>query len=149
EGGCYAKMYKITAESEPEIFEASNRFGAILENVVVDNYNRPNYQDKSIAENTRSSYPLEYIRDVVKSGVGTVPKQMFFLSADAFGVLPPVSKLDATQAMYYFLSGYTAKLAGTEVGLQEPKATFSACFGAPFMIRPAWEYADLLGEYLK
>jgi len=149
EGGCYAKMYKITPESEPGIYAASNRFGAILENVVTDKYNCPDYQDKSIAENTRSSYPLEYIEAVVKSGVGTVPKQMFFLSADAFGVLPPVSKLNPTQAMYYFLSGYTARLAGTEVGLQEPKATFSACFGAPFMIRPAWEYADLLGEYLK
>lgn len=149
EGGCYAKMYKISAESEPGIFAASNRFGAILENVVIDALNRPNYNDKSIAENTRSSYPLDYIQDVVKDGVGSVPKQMFFLSADAFGVLPPVSKLDPKQAMYYFLSGYTARLAGTEVGLQEPKAAFSACFGSPFMIRPAWEYADLLGEYLQ
>lgn len=149
EGGCYAKMYKITSESEPGIYAASNRFGAILENVVVDGNNTPNYNDKSLAENTRSSYPLHYIQDVVKSGVGTVPKQMFFLSADAFGVLPPVSKLAPEQAMYYFLSGYTARLAGTEIGLLEPKATFSACFGAPFMIRPAWEYADLLGAYLK
>lgn len=149
EGGCYAKMYKITAESEPGIFAASNRFGAILENVVIDQFNRPDYFDKSLAENTRSSYPLEYIDAVSKSGVGIVPKQMFFLSADAFGVLPPVSKLSPEQAMYYFLSGYTARLAGTEVGLQEPKATFSACFGAPFMIRQAWEYADLLGAYLK
>lgn len=149
EGGCYAKMYKITAESEPGIYAASNRFGAILENVVVDAENRPNYFDKSIAENTRSSYPLEFIDEIVKSGVGNVPNELFFLCADAFGVLPPVSKLNEKQAMYYFLSGYTARLAGTEVGLQEPKATFSACFGAPFMIRKAWEYASLLGEYLK
>lgn len=148
EGGCYAKMYNITAESEPEIFAASNQFGAILENVVMDQNNIPHFDDKTIAENTRSSYPLKFIKDIVVSGVGPLPKHLFFLSADAFGVLPPVSKLNNSQAMYYFLSGYTAKLAGTEVGIKEPKAAFSTCFGAPFMIRHSGEYAALLGDYL-
>jgi len=149
EGGCYAKMYKISAESEPGIFAASNRFGSMLENVVLNENNIPDFNDKTLAENTRSSYPLGFIKDFVKSGVGNVPKDLFFLSADAFGVLPPISRLTESQAMYYFLSGYTAKLAGTEVGVVAPKAAFSACFGAPFMIRPASEYATLLGQYLK
>jgi phosphoenolpyruvate carboxykinase (ATP) len=148
EGGCYAKMYKLSKESEPGIYAASNRFGAILENVVVNAHNEPDFEDKTLAENTRASYPLTFINDFVPSGLGKLPKQLFFLSADAFGVLPPASKLSKEQAMYYFLSGYTAKLAGTEVGLKEPKAAFSACFGAPFMIRPAGVYAELLGEYL-
>jgi phosphoenolpyruvate carboxykinase (ATP) len=148
EGGCYAKMYKISAESEPLIYKAANRFGAFLENVVLDKDNKPQYDDKSIAENTRSSYPLNYLDNIAADSKGKIPNHIFFLSADAFGVLPPMSKLTRSQAMYYFLSGYTAKLAGTEVGVQEPSATFSTCFGAPFMMRPALEYADLLGKFI-
>ncbi len=149
EGGCYAKMYKISAENEPIIYRAANRFGAFLENVVLDENNYPDYNDKSIAENTRSSYPLSFLPDIAPGAKGQVPNHILFLSADAFGVLPPVSRLTPTQAMYYFLSGYTAKLAGTEVGVTEPTATFSTCFGAPFMMRMPNDYARLLGEYMK
>lgn len=148
EGGCYAKTYKLSKESEPGIFAASNRFGAILENVVLNDKNEPDFNDKSIAENGRSAYPLSFIDGVEPTSKGPVAKDMFFLTADAFGVLPPVAKLNRSQAMYYFLSGYTAKLAGTEVGVTEPTATFSTCFGAPFMMRNAQEYADLLGHYI-
>jgi len=149
EGGCYAKTYKLSKTGEPGIYKASNRFGNILENVVIDENGVPDFDDKTLAENGRSAYPLDFIEGIEKSSTGKVPNHMFFLTADAFGVLPPVSQLDQKQAMYYFLSGYTAKLAGTEVGITEPQATFSTCFGAPFMMRPAKEYAKLLGDYIE
>lgn len=148
EGGCYAKTYKLSKKGEPGIFAASNKFATLLENVVLDEKNIPDFNDKSLAENTRSAYPLSYIEGVEESSKGGIPSNMFFLTADAFGVLPPVSRLNADQAKYYFLSGYTAKLAGTEIGVTEPQATFSTCFGAPFMMRFAQEYADLLGHYI-
>ena len=149
EGGCYAKTYKLSADTEPGIYAASNRFGSLLENVVLDEVSgQVDFFDKSIAENGRSSYPLTFIDGLEKSSKGKIPNHIFFLTADAFGVLPPVSKLDKKQAMFYFVLGYTAKLAGTEVGIQEPQATFSACFGAPFMLRHPSVYAKLLGEYL-
>lgn len=149
EGGCYAKTYKLSKETEPEIFEASNRFGALLENVVMDDKTGTvDFDDMSIAENGRSSYPLSFIRDLETSSKGKLPSHIFFLSADAFGVLPPVAKLTKEQAMFYFVLGYTAKLAGTEIGIKEPQAAFSPCFGAPFMLRHPSEYAKLLGQYL-
>ena len=149
EGGCYAKTYKLAAVTETEIFKASNRFGTLLENVMMNPETRTvDFFDASIAENGRSSYPLEFIPDYVESGKGPTPKNIFFLSADAFGILPPVAKLNREQAMFYFLSGYTAKLAGTEMGVVHPQAAFSACFGAPFMLRHAAVYVDLLGHYL-
>ncbi len=149
EGGCYAKTYKLTKEGEPGIFKAASTRGAILENVVLNDSGVPDYFDKSIAENGRVAYPLTYIDGVKEGSRGGLPNNMFLLTADAFGVLPPVSKLSKEQAMYYFLSGYTAKLAGTEVGVTEPTATFSCCFGAPFMMRKASEYAELLGDYIQ
>ncbi|MCB9091547.1 MAG: phosphoenolpyruvate carboxykinase (ATP) [Halobacteriovoraceae bacterium] len=149
EGGCYAKTYNLSFESEPGIWKATNRYGALLENVPLKANGQPDFYDKSITENGRSAYPLNYIEGVEKSSRGKVPNHMFFLSADAFGVLPPVSKLSKNQAMYYFLSGYTSKLAGTEMGITEPQATFSTCFGAPFMMRHPEEYAKLLGEYIE
>ncbi|EPZ52320.1 phosphoenolpyruvate carboxykinase (ATP) [Bacteriovorax sp. BAL6_X] len=149
EGGCYAKTYKLSKEGEPEIYEASNRFGALLENVVLDeSTGRVDFYDKSLSENGRASYPLEFISELEKTSRGDIPKHVFFLSADAFGVLPPVAKLTKEQAMFYFVLGYTAKLAGTEIGVKEPTATFSSCFGAPFMLRHPSEYAKLLGEYI-
>lgn len=150
EGGCYAKTYKLSKETEPGIYEASTKFGSLLENVVMDKDSRiVDFDDMSIAENGRSSYPLEFIKDLEKSARGNTPKHVFFLSADAFGVLPPVAKLTKEQAMFYFVLGYTAKLAGTEVGIKEPKAAFSPCFGAPFMLRHPSEYAALLGQYME
>ncbi len=149
EGGCYAKTYKLTEEGEPEIYKATKTKNAFLENVKVDENNKIDFFDKSITENGRAAYPLDFIDEIVPAGRGAKPSHMFFLTADAFGVLPPVSMLTREQAMYYFLSGYTAKLAGTEIGIQEPQATFSACFGAPFMMRNPSDYADLLGEYLE
>ncbi|MDD0854163.1 phosphoenolpyruvate carboxykinase (ATP) [Halobacteriovorax sp. GB3] len=149
EGGCYAKTYKLSKETEPEIFEASNKFGAMLENVVMnDETATVDFFDKSIAENGRSSYPLNFIDELEESSRGKLPSHIFFLSADAFGVLPPVARLTKEQAMFYFVLGYTAKLAGTEIGVKEPQATFSPCFGAPFMLRHPSEYARLLGDYL-
>jgi len=149
EGGCYAKMIKLSKENEPEIYEACTQFGALLENVVIDPETRePDFDDNSLAENSRGSYPIEFIDERVESGLGPIPKHMFFLTCDAFGVLPPVSKLTKNQAMYYFLSGYTAKVAGTEMGVKEPQATFSTCFGSPFMLRRPQEYGEILGEYL-
>ncbi len=149
EGGCYAKTYKLSPETEPEIFEASNQFGALLENVVMDeNSLVVDFDDKTLSENGRSSYPLDFIKELETSSRGKTPKHVFFLSADAFGVLPPVAKLTKEQAMFYFVLGYTAKLAGTEIGVKEPQATFSPCFGAPFMLRHPSEYAKLLGEYI-
>jgi phosphoenolpyruvate carboxykinase (ATP) len=134
EGGCYAKTVKLSAEAEPEIFAATKRFGTVLENVVLDAASRrPDFDDISLTENTRAAYPIDVLPAVVKEGRGGVPRHVVFLTADAFGVLPPIAKLDAEQAVYHFLSGYTAKVAGTERGVTEPQATFSACFGAPFM----------------
>lgn len=149
EAGCYAKTYKLSAESEPGIYKASTRFGSLIENVTLDPQTRSvNFDDKTITENGRSSYPLSFIDDIVPSSKADVPQHLFFLSADAFGILPAVSKLNKHQAIYYFLSGYTAKLAGTEVGIVSPKAAFSACFGAPFMIRKPAVYGELMGHYL-
>ena len=149
EGGCYAKTYKLSAETEPEIYEAANRFGSMIENVTYDKKTGEiDFFDKSMTENGRAAYPLEFIDELEETSQGQVPQHIFFLTADAFGVLPPVSKLTKEQAMFYFVLGYTAKLAGTEIGVKEPTATFSPCFGAPFMLRHPSVYAKLLGEYL-
>jgi phosphoenolpyruvate carboxykinase (ATP) len=149
EGGCYAKTYKLSHETEPDIFKACESFGAMLENVKYDEATRKiDYNDKSITENGRASYPLTLIQDYVKESTGPIPKHMFFLSSDAFGVLPPAALLDKEQAIKYFLRGYTAKLAGTEIGVVEPVAAFSTCFGAPFMMLKPQVYADLLRKYL-
>ncbi len=148
EGGCYAKCIKLSYEAEPQIFNAI-RFGSILENVVVDQHRVPDYDSDAITENTRATYPTSYIDNCVQEGVGGHPNNVFFLAADAFGVLPPIARLTPEQAMYHFLSGYTAKLAGTEAGVTEPTATFSACFGAPFMVMHPFTYAKMLGECMK
>ncbi|MGL5512122.1 MAG: phosphoenolpyruvate carboxykinase (ATP), partial [Sporomusa sp.] len=149
EGGCYAKCIDLKHETEPQIWEAI-RFGSVLENVVVDQVTRtPDYANSSLTENTRVAYPVNYIPNALIPGVAGHPKTIVFLTADAFGVLPPIAKLDAEQAMYHFLSGYTSKLAGTERGITEPQATFSACFGAPFLPLSPLRYAELLGEKLK
>jgi phosphoenolpyruvate carboxykinase (ATP) len=148
EGGCYAKCIKLSAEGEPQIWNAI-RFGSVLENVVLNADHTPDYNDNSITENTRCAYPIEYIEGAVVPSVGGHPKNICFLTCDAFGVLPPISRLTPEQAMYHFLNGYTAKVAGTEAGVTEPSTTFSTCFGAPFLpLRPK-VYADLLGEKLK
>ena len=148
EGGCYAKTFNLSEKNEPQVYHAANRFGSILENVVLNDDHEPIFNDKSITENGRASYPLRFVENASDTGLGKIPQQIFFLSADAMGVLPAVAKLDNHQAMYYFLSGYTAKLAGTEIGLSGIKATFSHCFGAPFMMRHPTDYADLLKMYL-
>ncbi len=146
EGGCYAKCICLSAENEPQIWSAI-RFGAVLENVIVDAETRAvDYVSAAITENTRAAFPVEYIPEAVIPGVGGHPQTVIFLTADAFGVLPPVAKLTREQAMYHFLSGYTSKLAGTEQGVTAPQATFSACFGAPFLPLPPAVYAGLLGE---
>ena len=146
EGGCYAKCINLTREKEPQIFDAI-RFGAVLENVIVDNETRvANYDDGSLTENTRAAYQLEAIDNIVVPSVAGHPHTIIFLTADAFGVLPPISKLSKEQAMYHFLSGYTSKLAGTERGVTSPEATFSTCFGSPFLPLPATRYAEMLGE---
>ncbi len=150
EGGCYAKVINLTSEAEPEIYAASQRFGALLENVVLDATTRvPDFRNVSKTENTRSAYPIEFVPNASSTGTGTHPSDVVFLSADAFGVLPPIARLSTEQAMYQFLSGYTAKVAGTERGVTEPSATFSACFGAPFMSRPPVEYAQMLRRRLE
>jgi phosphoenolpyruvate carboxykinase (ATP) len=150
EGGCYAKVINLSKEQEPDIFATTEMFGTILENCVLEpGTKKVEFANQSITENTRASYPLHYIRNHVPSGRGGHPKNVVFLTADAFGVLPPISKLTAEQAMYYFLSGYTAKLAGTERGVTEPQATFSACFGAVFLVWHPTKYAEMLGELLK
>jgi phosphoenolpyruvate carboxykinase (ATP) len=144
EGGCYAKTIRLSQSSEPEIYAASTRFGTVLENVVVDRARVPDFDDGSLTENTRSAYPLHFIANASTDKRGGHPKNIIMLTADAFGVLPPVAKLTPLQAIYHFLSGYTAKLAGTEKGVVEPEAVFSACFGEPFMpLHPA-EYGNLL-----
>ncbi len=149
EGGCYAKVIKLSEEAEPEIFETTRRFGTILENVAYDvDTRRIDLNDGSLTENTRASYPLAHIPNVLIDSMGPNPDNVLFLTADAFGVLPPISKLTPEQAMYHFLSGYTAKLAGTERGVQDPKPAFSACFGAPFMTLSPSVYAEMLGRRL-
>ena len=149
EGGCYAKVINLSAEAEPEIFAASNRFGTVLENVVADAHGRVDLADGSLTENTRSCYPVEFIPHVDLSGRGGQPKNVVMLAADAFGVLPPISKLTSAQAMYHFLSGYTALVAGTEKGLgAEPVATFSTCFGAPFLPRRPEVYGKMLAQLI-
>ncbi len=147
EGGCYAKVIKLSAAAEPEIYATTQMFGTVLENVVFDPTTRAlNLDSDSKTENTRAAYPLDFIPNVVPSGKGTHPKTIIMLTADAFGVLPPISKLTPEQAAYHFLSGYTAKVAGTEKGVTEPQATFSTCFGAPFMVHHPSVYAKLLTE---
>lgn len=149
EGGCYAKLINLSAEAEPEIYETTRRFGTVLENVAMDaETRRVDLFDASFTENTRGSYPISHIPNASETGIGGHPKNVIFLSADAFGVLPPVSKLTREQAMYHFLSGYTAKVAGTERGGTEPQPNFSACYGAPFMPLHPEAYAMLLGQKL-
>jgi len=147
EGGCYAKVIKLSAEAEPDIYRTTKMFGTILENVVFDpNTRAVDLDDSRKTENTRASYPLTSIDNIVPEGHAGNPRNIIMLTADAFGVLPPVSRLSPEQAMYHFLSGYTAKVAGTERGIKEPEATFSTCFGAPFMVLHPGVYADLLGK---
>ncbi len=149
EGGCYAKTFGLTQKSEPQIFKLANHFGSLLENVPLDMKSRePNYFDKTVTENARATYSLSKLDQYVPDGKAGVPQNIFFLSADAKGVLPAVSLLDKNQAIYYFLSGYTAKLAGTEMGGRDIKTTFSKCFGAPFMIRKAEDYSELFRSFL-
>jgi phosphoenolpyruvate carboxykinase (ATP) len=147
EGGCYAKMIRLDPEAEPEIFATTRRFGTVLENVVMDPETRAlDLNDASKAENTRGAYPIEFIPNSSAENMGPVPQNIIMLTADAFGVLPPIARLTPEQAMYHFLSGYTAKVAGTEIGVTEPEATFSTCFGAPFMPRHPSVYGNLLKE---
>ncbi len=149
EGGCYAKCIRLSREKEPQIWDAI-RFGAVLENVVLDERRIPDYNSDAMTENTRAAYPVDFIENAVIPGVGGHPRNILFLTADAFGVLPPISKLSPEQAMYHFLSGYTAKLAGTERGLgKEPAPNFSACFGEPFLPLHPSEYAKMLGERMR
>ena len=149
EGGCYAKCVNLSAEKEPEIFNAI-REGALLENVrFFPGTKKVNYDDISVTENTRVGYPIHFIENAVVPSVGGIPKNIFFLTCDAFGVLPPISKLTTGQAMYHFISGYTAKVAGTEMGITEPTLTFSACFGKAFLPLHPTKYAELLGKKLK
>lgn len=149
EGGCYAKCINLNQETEPQIWNAI-KSGAVLENVVIDKQTlKPDFNDSSLTENTRAAYPLDYIPGSIIPSIGGHPKVVIFLTADALGVLPPVSKLTKEGAMFHFMSGYTSKLAGTERGIKEPKAIFSECFAAPFMPRPASVYAKMLGEKIK
>lgn len=149
EGGCYAKMIRLSADAEPQIYATTRQFGTVLENVTVDPVTRElDFNDDSVTENTRGAYPLSAIDGVVTSGQAGHPRNVIMLAADAFGVLPPIAQLSPAAAMYHFLSGYTAKVAGTERGVTEPTATFSTCFGAPFMVWPPTTYAALLGERL-
>jgi len=145
EGGCYAKMIRLSADAEPEIFAVTKRFGTVLENVVMDNVTRQlDLDDASLAENSRGAYPIDFIPNASEENMGPVPRNIVMLTADAYGILPPISKLTPDQAMYHFLSGYTARVAGTEIGVTEPDATFSTCFGAPFMARHPSVYGNLL-----
>ena len=147
EGGCYAKTIRLSAEAEPEIYATTRRFGTVLENVVIDpTTRRLDLDDGSLTENTRGAYPISFIDNWVPSGQGDHPRNIVMLTADAFGVLPPIARLSSAGAMYHFLAGYTAKVAGTEKGVTEPQATFSTCFGAPFMVWHPTVYAKLLGE---
>jgi phosphoenolpyruvate carboxykinase (ATP) len=150
EGGCYAKVIRLSPEAEPEIYDTTRRFGTILENVGINSdVRRLDLDDATLTENTRAAYPISHIPNASKDGKGGHPKNIIFLTADAFGVLPPISRLTPEQAMYHFLSGYTAKVAGTERGVTEPQATFSACFGAPFMAQHPNVYAELLGKKIE
>ncbi|GAB4537370.1 MAG: phosphoenolpyruvate carboxykinase (ATP) [Anaerolineae bacterium] len=150
EGGCYAKVIRLSAEAEPEIFQTTRRFGTILENVAIDTTTRRiDLNDDTLTENTRAGYPITHIPNIVRSGMAGHPTHIVFLTADAFGVLPPIARLTPRQTMYHFLSGYTAKVAGTEKGVVEPQATFSTCFGAPFMALHPTVYARLLGEKIR
>ncbi|HYR08621.1 MAG TPA: phosphoenolpyruvate carboxykinase (ATP) [Longimicrobium sp.] len=149
EGGCYAKAINLSPEGEPEIYATTRMFGTVLENCVLDEERRVDFADQSITENTRVSYPLHYIPNHVPRAQGGHPKNVVFLTADAYGVLPPISRLTPEQAMFYFLSGYTAKVAGTERGVKEPQPTFSACFGAVFIPLHPGVYAEMLGEKLR
>ncbi|KQM65980.1 phosphoenolpyruvate carboxykinase [ATP] [Sphingomonas sp. Leaf17] len=147
EGGCYAKMIRLSADAEPEIFATTKRFGTVLENVVMDDATRQlDLEDNSLAENSRGAYPIDFIPNASADNMGPVPRNIVMLTADAYGVLPPIAKLTPDQAMYHFLSGYTARVAGTEIGVTEPDATFSTCFGAPFMPRHPSVYGNLLKE---
>jgi phosphoenolpyruvate carboxykinase (ATP) len=149
EGGCYAKLINLSPEAEPEIYETTRRFGTLLENVALNaKTRRADLMDATFTENTRGSYPISHIPNATRTGMGGHPQNIIFLSADAFGVLPPVAKLTKAQAMYHFLSGYTAKVAGTERGIDEPQPNFSACYGAPFMPMHPQKYAQLLGNKL-
>jgi len=147
EGGCYAKTVNLSREKEPQIFDAI-RFGTVLENVVLDEARHPDYDDTSLTENTRAAYPITAIDNIAVPSRAGHPKTIVFLTADAYGVLPPISKLTKEQAMYHFLSGYTSKLAGTERGVTEPEATFSTCFGSPFLPLMPEKYATMLGELI-
>ena len=145
EGGCYAKMIRLSPEAEPEIFATTKRFGTVLENVVINPETRElDFDNASLAENSRGSYPIDFIPNASEQNMGPVPKTVIMLTADAYGVLPPIARLTPDQAMYHFLSGYTARVAGTEIGVTEPEATFSTCFGAPFMPRHPSVYGNLL-----
>ena len=146
EGGCYAKLIDLSEEDEPAIFATTRMPGSILENIIVDNDGVPDFTDDSLTANTRGSYPIEYIDNRTDDSMAGHPQNVVFLTCDAFGVLPPISRLNPAQAAYHFISGYTAKVAGTEIGVKEPQATFSACFGAPFMPRHPSVYADLLAD---
>ncbi|MBY0300323.1 phosphoenolpyruvate carboxykinase [Sphingomonas ginsenosidimutans] len=147
EGGCYAKMIRLSADAEPEIFATTKRFGTVLENVVMDEVTRQlDLDDNSLAENSRGAYPIDFIPNTSEKNMGGTPKNIVMLTADAYGILPPIAKLTPDQAMYHFLSGYTARVAGTEIGVTEPDATFSTCFGAPFMPRHPSVYGNLLKE---
>ena len=150
EGGCYAKVIRLSEEAEPDIYQTTRMFGTILENVQIDAQTRRiDLNDDTFTENTRAAYPITHINNIVEAGKAGHPENIVMLTADAFGVLPPISKLTTEQAMYHFISGYTAKVAGTEKGVTEPKATFSTCFGAPFMVWHPTVYAKLLGEKIK
>jgi len=150
EGGCYAKAIKLSREAEPEIYATTERFGTVMENVTLDPVTHaPDFDDDSKTENTRVAYPLDFIAHASTTGRDGPPRNIVMLTCDAFGVLPPIAKLDPTQAMYHFLSGYTAKVAGTETGITDPSATFSACFGAPFMPRHPSVYGNLLRELIE
>jgi phosphoenolpyruvate carboxykinase (ATP) len=149
EGGCYAKTIRLSREAEPEIFSTTERFGTVLENVIIDPITRvPDFDDASRTENTRCAYPLEFIPNASATGRAGIPKNIVMLTCDAFGVLPPIAKLTPAEAMYHFLSGYTAKVAGTEKGVKDPEATFSTCFGAPFMPRHPSVYGNLLRDLI-
>jgi phosphoenolpyruvate carboxykinase (ATP) len=150
EGGCYAKVIRLSKEAEPEIYQCTRRFGTILENVAMNPATRLiDLNDATFTENTRASYPITHIPNIVPTGRAGHPRTVIMLTADAFGVLPPIARLTPEQAMYHFVSGYTAKVAGTEAGVTEPAATFSACFGAPFMVRHPSVYAELLARKLR
>jgi phosphoenolpyruvate carboxykinase (ATP) len=150
EGGCYAKVIRLSASAEPDIFEATHRFGTVLENVVIDPHTRRlDLDDETLTENTRSCYPISYIRNASRTGITGHPSSVLMLTADAFGVLPPIGRLTPEQAMYHFLLGYTARVAGTERGVTEPQPTFSTCFGAPFLPLPPARYAEMLARKIK